>query len=131
MGIIGSGVAVAVIDSGIYYDHRGLLGSIAEGGVSFENGRQINDGGADIYGYGHGTYMSLIITDQGGVAPDAMTLPIRVFSAFGWANEVDVIEAIQYTTALREQVDRSIRVINLSLGGGGCPVTALPAGNIV
>jgi subtilisin family serine protease len=78
MGITGAGVTVAVIDTGIYYDHPGLLGSISDGGISFENGRPVFDGGADIYEYGHGTYMSLIITDGSGVAPDAKTLPIRV-----------------------------------------------------
>jgi len=63
MGITGAGVTVAVIDTGIYYDHPGLLGSISDGGISFENGRPVFDGGTDIYEYGHGTYMSLIITD--------------------------------------------------------------------
>jgi subtilisin family serine protease len=45
MGITGAGVTVAVIDTGIYYDHPGLLGSISDGGISFENGRPVFDGG--------------------------------------------------------------------------------------
>jgi len=76
-GITGLGVTVAVIDTGIYYDHPGLTGSIAPGGVSIINGEEVYDDGADIWGVGHGTYMSLIITDQTGVAHDA--------SFVGWA----------------------------------------------
>jgi subtilisin family serine protease len=76
------------------------------------------DDGADIYGYGHGTYMSLIVTDATGVAPDAEILSVRVFGPFGGADPADVVLAINYVKQRRQQVDPSIRVINLSLGGG-------------
>jgi hypothetical protein len=115
-GITGQGVTVAMIDTGIYYEHPGLAGSIAGGGISFEGGIPYYDGGADIYGYGHGTYMSLIVTDSSGVAPDAEILSVRVFGPFG-ADPTDVVLGINYARN-RRQVDPSIRVINLSLGGG-------------
>jgi subtilisin family serine protease len=121
MGITGEGVTVAMIDTGIYFDEHGLLGSIAPGGTSFEGGLQWPDGGYDVYGYGHGTYMSLIITDSSGVAPDANILSIRVFGPYGTANAADVILGIDYARLRRQQVDTSIRVINLSLGGGFYP----------
>ncbi len=116
-------MTVAVIDTGVYYEEHGLLGGIAAGGISIIGGVQIPDGGADIYGYGHGTYMSLIVTDPTGVAPNAKVLPIRVFGAGGAANPLDVRDAIEYVTSRRVLVDPSIRVINLSLGGGfySCP----------
>lgn len=119
-GITGQGVTVAVIDTGIDSTHPGLGGSIAEGGISIVHGARVYDDGGDIWDYGHGTYMSLIITDATGVAPGARVLSIRVFGAWG-ADARDVATAIRYVTA-RRNVDPTIRVINLSLGGGsyGC-----------
>ena len=89
-GIDGSGVTVAVIDTGIDYWHHGLLGDIAPGGASFENRIMQQDPGMDIYGYGHGTYMSLNITDAIGVAPYTNILPIRVFRNDGYAYDEDI-----------------------------------------
>lgn len=51
-GIAGYGVTVAVIDTGIFYDHPGLARSIAPGGLSYINNglEEVHDGGADIWG---------------------------------------------------------------------------------
>lgn len=71
--ISGQGVTVAVIDFGVNYSHPGLIGGIAQGGISIINGVYIPDGGADPGPpqESHGTYMSLIITDSTGVASTA------------------------------------------------------------
>lgn len=65
-GITGAGATVAVIDSGIDYGDPGLGEGIASGGISIIGCVPIPDGGADPGGPGHGTYMSLIITDVTG-----------------------------------------------------------------
>lgn len=113
-GIEGFGVTVAVIDSGIDPTHPGLAGSIHPLGTSFVGEVQVDDSGIDIDGPGHGTYMSLIITDATGVAPSADILPIRVFGG-PRAGITDIINGINYVVAARN-ADPSIRVINLSLG---------------
>lgn len=119
LGFDGSGVTVAVIDTGIDYSHPGLVGHIRPGGRSYEGGDLQGDPGDDVYGDGHGTYMSLIIADASGVAPGADILPIRVFGPLGAFDE-DILRGIEYITQ-RQEADPSIRVINLSLGGGQSP----------
>lgn len=108
-GITGHGVTVAVIDCGVDYGEPGLHGGIAPGGMSWILGQPFFDLGADPYSIGHGTYMSLIITDEMGVAPDAMVLPVRT------ADLMDVANAVDYVRS-RRAADPTIRVINLSLG---------------
>jgi hypothetical protein len=122
-GITGRGVTVVVIDDGIDYTHPGLAGSIADNGVSIVNMSFTYDGGAALPGRTHGTTVSLIITDPTGVAPNARILPIRVVNAAGGGTPVDIRLAVEYATACR-MVDRSVRVINISLAWGGlvsCP----------
>ena len=122
LGFDGFGVTVAVIDTGIDPTHPGLAGHIHPGGRSYIGGVLQGDPGEDVFGFGHGTYMSLIIIDQSGVAPGARVLPIGVFGPLGGAAVPDVVRGILYAKQRRE-ADPSIRVINLSLGGGQytCP----------
>ena len=111
-GFTGQGVTVALIDTGIHYNHPGLAGSIASGGMSWIYGQPVYDDGVDPDppGESHGTYMSLIITDETGVAPDALILPVRV------ATDLDIELAIEYVTNRRQTVDPTIRVNNISMG---------------
>ena len=123
--ITGWPTIVALIDSGIDLGDPGLSGSIVPGD-SIVHGVYFHDAGADIYGHGHGTYMSLIITDATGVAPDAGVMPVRVFDSSGQAHLGDIRAAIWYTRWQRRSLP-NIRVINLSLGTGeqyGCPCDA-------
>jgi subtilisin family serine protease len=119
MGITGFGVTVAVVGFGVDYADPWLAGHIADGGVSFVLGVEIPEGGADPFGPGHGTYMSLIITDPTGVAPDAKILPIRVGLA-PVAYPGDVVRGIRHAIDW-SMADPSIRIVNLSLGGGEYP----------
>jgi hypothetical protein len=106
------GVTVAIIDSGINYSNASLEGSIAPGGISLEPfGQPVYDGGADPGGNGHGTYMSLVITDSTGVAPDAKILPVRI-SPLAMS---DAVHGIKYLIARRKS-DPTIRVSNISMG---------------
>ncbi len=120
----GFGVTVVIIDTGVDYSDPGLAWDIADGGVSIANRIITPDGGPDPNGPGHGTLVSLIITDPTGVAPYSKILPIRVQGPSGGFDPRDVVRAIQYAIE-RRAADRSIRVINLSIGGGGgnysCP----------
>lgn len=108
-------VLVAVIDSGIDYNHQDLVNRIAPGGYNF----LYND--TSIYDYdGHGTFISGIIAAEynnnygiTGLAGSSniKILPIRVFDYVGSANTIDIINAIDYC------ISKNVDVINMSIGG--------------
>ena len=113
----GSGITVAVIDSGINTGHK-----------AFANGRVLLTkdftGGDGQDHYGHGTHVAAIIAGQAGetaetrdyrgIAPGAYLLNLRVLGDDGSGTVSDVIEAIDWTIAHRH--DYNVRIINLSLG---------------
>ena len=109
----GSGVKVAVIDTGVRGDHEDLS-SILLPGVDYVNG---TDGRTDPNG--HGTHVAGIIAahaDNGrgiaGGAPDVRIMPVRVLDANGSGSTSNVAAGIIWAA------NNGARVINLSLGGG-------------
>ncbi|WP_203912085.1 type VII secretion-associated serine protease mycosin [Rhizocola hellebori] len=111
----GSGVIVAVIDSGVAADHPDLAGQVLPGIDLVNPG---GDGTADAVG--HGTTVAGLIagrSDDGqgvlGLAPDAKILPVRVLDAENKYNDAKVV-----AEALVWAVDHGATVVNLSLGGG-------------
>jgi len=111
----GSGVIVAVIDSGSGPNpdlDQNLLP-----GRTITRGR-ITDNAADVDIIGHGTHVAGIIAARSnnnigiaGVAPSAQILPIRILDSRGDGSDSDLALAIRYAS------DQGARVINLSLGG--------------
>jgi len=123
LGYDGSGVGVAVIDSGVtsFHDDLAGLGSWqrVDRFVDFVNGR------ADAYDdYGHGTHVAGIIAGNGadsgglraGIAPNARIIALKVLDENGHGYISDVIAALQYAVANRDALN--IRVINLSVAAG-------------
>jgi len=114
----GSGIGVAIIDSGIA-DHPALDKRVLVS-VDFTDP---NGHGYDYYG--HGTHVAGIIaarsfnntqisgTDS-GLAPAAHLINLKVLDANGSGYAADVIEAIDF--AIKFRTTFGIRVINLSLG---------------
>ncbi|HEY1240027.1 MAG TPA: S8 family peptidase [Bryobacteraceae bacterium] len=118
-GWTGTGVGVAVIDSGI--TKTSDFGSRIVYSESFVDD---TDPGDD---YGHGTHVAGIIGANGanstgssytrtfkGIAPNVNLINLRVLDANGSGDESDVIAAIQRAIQLKNSYN--IRVINLSLG---------------
>ncbi|WIN00995.1 type VII secretion-associated serine protease mycosin [Actinoplanes oblitus] len=110
----GSGITVAVIDSGVDAHHADLAGQVLPG-LDLVDGK--GNGGTDEVG--HGTTVSGIIAGRGddnvgvvGIAPKAKILPVRVLDA---DNRYD--DALIVAKGLRWAVDHGARVVNLSLGG--------------
>jgi serine protease AprX len=122
-GYDGTGVSVAVIDSGItpwHDDLTGVAGSQrVDRFVDFVNQR------ATPYDdFGHGTHVAGIIAGNGfdsggarsGIAPAAHLVALKVLDGSGRGRISDVIAAIAY--AIDHKNLYAIRVINLSVAAG-------------
>ncbi len=128
----GEGVVVAVLDTGIDYNHSDLKNNMWKNTGEIPNNNIDDDGNGyidDYYGYnfygnksdplddhGHGTHVSGTIAGDGsggiqtGVAPGAHLMACKVLSGSGFGTESDAWESIQYA------VDNGADVMNLSIG---------------
>ncbi|MEV1171675.1 S8 family serine peptidase [Nonomuraea sp. NPDC049784] len=110
-GFKGTGVKVAVLDTGVDATHPDLAGRIAAT-ENFSSEKSAQDG------HGHGTHVASIIAGNGakyrGVAPEASLLIGKVLNNYGGGLESDVIEGMQWAVA------QQARVVSMSLGGC-CP----------
>ena len=118
-GVNGQGIGVAVVDSGIS-SHAALSKKIVAS-ISFVTGDPIVTDP-----YGHGTHVAGIIAGNGssavsvtplyngGIAPGAQLINVRVLGPNGTGLTSDVIAGIDWAIANRSKYN--IRVINLSLG---------------
>ena len=117
----GTGVRVAVIDSGIDHNHPDLCGC-----VNLNLSRNFTDEGSatDVTGgNGHGTHVAGIIGGAGstyrGVAPGVEFIACKVFDSSGRATEEGAVIA-----AIRWAIEKGAHIINYS--GGYAPVLNHP-----
>ena len=122
-GLTGAGQTVAIIDSGIAYDHVALGGGW---GTSHRvvGGWDFAERDADPYddapaGF-HGTHVAGIIgsTDEtyGGVAPEVDLVALRVFDDQGASSFAWIEEALAWVDDHRFAFAHPITTVNLSLG---------------
>ncbi len=115
----GSGVTVALIDSGVVpVDGLDDAGKVVNGpDLSFESQ---SDETRYLDTFGHGTHMAGIIagkdSDFTGVAPDARLLSLKVAAADGATDVSQVIAALDWVVQHRNDDGMNVRVINLSFG---------------
>jgi subtilisin family serine protease len=129
-GVTGSGVTVAVLDSGIDTDHPDLSDDIAYERCYLSGGGC----GAGVHAAeddnGHGTNVSGIITSNGtitpkGIAPDAKIASYKILSASGSGFFSDWVLALDDIITNHPEVD----FVNMSLQSTlDCPSTALATG---
>lgn len=116
-GETGSGIVVAVLDTGIDFNHPDLKPNII-GGRNFTPEGWGHDKFEDKNG--HGTHVAGTIAANGeikGVAPDAKILACKVLDRHGSGNYYSIIEGIRYATQWRGKNGEKVRIINMSLGG--------------
>jgi subtilisin len=111
-GNAGSGVKVAVLDTGIDLEHPDLA---VAGGASFAKGKSYDDKN------GHGTHVAGTVAaldnDIGvvGVAPAVSLYAVKVLGNGGTGSYSDVIAGLQWA------VDNGMQVTNNSYGSSGDP----------
>jgi hypothetical protein len=113
----GTGIKVAILDTGIDYNHPDLAANYA-GGYDFGGDYSGAPNDDDPMDYdGHGTHCAGIVAammgnDEGviGVAPEAELYAVKVFSDDGSGRYSDVMEALQWC------IDNDIQVISMSFG---------------
>ena len=111
----GTGVKVAIIDTGIDYKHPDLDGN-------YEDGYDFAENDFDPMDYhGHGTHCAGIVAAEDndigviGVAPDADLYALKVFTDAGSGSYSDVVSALEWS------IDNGMDVISMSIGSKGDP----------
>jgi len=115
----GSGVVVAVLDTGVQLDHPALAGALAPGrdvvdgddvAAETANGRDDDGDGTVDEGVGHGTHVAGIVHQ---VAPEARIMPVRVLDDDGSGSLWAVAEGMLWAAS------HGAQVINASFGTHG------------
>jgi subtilisin len=113
----GSGVGVAVLDTGVDLVHADLTDT--------DNSFNAFGGGSCQDDDGHGTHVSGIIAarnnslDVVGVAPNARIYCVKVLDSAGNGSDATVMAGLEWVLGNFDTVVPSIRVVNMSLGRDG------------
>lgn len=118
LGYDGTGVTVAVVDSGFTNAkaaEQDMKGRIVAGRDVIKNASPVQDH------FGHGTHVAGIIGGSGasasgrypGIAPGAKAVIVKASTNSGQTTEADLIKALQWVFDNRERY--GIRVVNLSV----------------
>ena len=120
-GVRGTGVKVAILDTGIAYTHADLAANYAGGRDFVNNDSDPNDDND------HGTHVAGTIaavlngTGVVGVAPEARLYAVKVLNSAGSGSWSNIIAAVQWV------VDNGIKITNNSYGSGSNPGSIVEA----
>ncbi|MCX7555918.1 S8 family serine peptidase [Xanthomonadaceae bacterium JHOS43] len=109
----GSGIAVAVLDTGIHASHSDFSGGAIVAQKCFAGCTAGADQAPDHSG--HGTHVAGMITRSNGTAPDAKIVAVKVLGPNGSEGN-SVLDGLNWVLANHQT--HNIRVVNMSLGGG-------------
>ena len=119
-GLDGSGISIAVVDSGIDSQHKSMLDSSGVSRVIYSED-YTGEGRIDD-AYGHGTHVASLAAGNGrisngdyiGIAPNANVINLRVLNSRGVGTSASVLLALDWVASNRAAYN--LRVVNMSLG---------------
>ena len=117
-GYTGKGVVVAVIDSGVNYNHVDLADHLWDGGADYPHHGYdfVNNDNDPMDDHSHGTHCAGTVCGDGtsgtqtGIAPDATLMCIKVLSSSGSGSLDNIISGVEFA------VEHGADVLSLSLG---------------
>src|SRR5689334_602136 len=116
----GTGIGIAILDSGIDTNHRAFLNRANDVRVVYSE--DFTGEGRTDDPYGHGTHVASLAAGNGrisngeyvGIAPNANLINLRVLNSTGVGTTAYVLRALDWVATNRTTYN--IRVVNLSLG---------------
>lgn len=120
-GYTGNGVIVAVLDTGVNYNHLDLAGSLWDGGAEYPHHGYdvVNHDNDPMDDHGHGSHCAGIVAGQGtagtqtGIAPGAKVMVVKIMNADGSGGDAELIGGIEF--ALEHGAD----ILSCSFGDAG------------
>ena len=124
LGYTGAGVVVAVVDSGVNYNHLDLVDHLWDGGEEFPHyGYDIvNDDDDPMDDKGHGTHCAGTVCGDGtagsltGIAPDVTLMCVKSIRGDGFGGAVNIAGGMEWS------VEYGCDLISMSLGMVGAGV---------
>ncbi|MFC0118275.1 S8 family serine peptidase [Pseudoalteromonas xiamenensis] len=128
--ITGKGVSVAILDTGIDYNHIDLGGCLGRSCRITHGYDFVNNDNDPMDGHGHGTHVAGIVGANGtlkGVAPDVTFHAYKVLSDQGSGSTSGIIAALERSVDPDGDIntDDAVDIINMSLSGDGSPTGPL------
>lgn len=124
-GYTGAGVVVAVVDSGVNYNHEDLADHLWDGGDAFPHHGYdvVNDDDDPMDDKGHGTHCAGTVLGDGsagsqtGIAPEAVLMCVKSIDAEGFGGSVNIAGGMEWA------VEHGCDVISMSLGMVNASIT--------
>ena len=106
-GYTGNGVVVAILDTGVNYNHIDLQESMWDGGTEYPHHGYdvVNHDDDPMDDYGHGSHCAGIVAGQGnagtqtGIAPGAKVMAIKIMDETGYGGDEQLFEGIEFALA--------------------------------
>lgn len=103
-GYSGNGVIVAILDTGVNYNHIDIAGSLWDGGPEFPHHGYdvVNHDNDPMDDHGHGSHCAGIVAGQGnagthtGIAPGAKVMAVKVMDDTGYGGDEQLYEGVEF-----------------------------------